>query len=1267
MSHHGSLSQSNKSELSYSKRNTSRSPVSAVKNGSKAISSVVSLLSDSEENDEDKSPSQNTHPKNLFIFGEKKEIMSSPGRIEQRATRSQTRAEGWVKQSNDNVQSDGKNESNLLSQQIEGSQINKGNLIDGNIDTNQIEIEPFFTNQDGVTVSPIVTRSSTQRQGANNSADNLSTKKANCKEVNNQSKDLILNSAAKNVSADYKNLMVGQSKTENTKITGCLIPVENSALKDTLMLQKDSQCLSMPSKTLTAFDGKLLKPNTFIELKNSSMVRCYDSKNDKILSFTNQPIVVVNKITKPFNIKLASEVKNTSDIKSFDTRKAFRYQSSSKNLTQLPDNHCSFSDEVIIIDDDVNINVNNKKNEPLKPESQLINAIVGNDCSNILSASKSTSIQVDKKSNDKTLWSLNEKPQNFVDIFSKKLVNQDATTVTESNVQETSNRFIKELGFDFEQSTSISDLYNDEDIVEMNSFDNEDLSSLVVSDSLVNSETKKCQNTSGMADSSVSECNLTTEVFDTFAQITRADQTQVSKDIKSVNRESKTIEQNRKNLKPQSFIHVEEYDHSLEESVTSIHSQSVLSGVMNRINSDCDATLDTSENTKSVLINEIVEISSDEEETVCDDITIINVKQNKILECDKVNLKKLNESQTVNKLTTDLNVNKKSETNILISKNVANNITNDTIKFDKENVKNMISNVLKKSMSNIVDEAENIQTEKQIEIIVEDPKINKLKSGQCKEYIGKRKDIDEFMNKSEINLQLDGCKSKQLELITNTKKPEESLFIEITERNQKEITNMGIKETKINEFEGKIVLRSKQNEESKAKTFETVKLKEAEIKTTKEVETKVALIEKPIKSKVNEDVHFQNIKELEVAVIEDVIQKNNTVETQNEHEILRAKKNVDLQNVKEAEVLISNSKGNIPREIEAKRLKGTELKHVKEDEMPRSNEKIKQGNKINLIKENEIKNIKRLEVAEVDIEEAKLVKLNNNAKPSVIKTKEVKIKSKSEDTEGKLLKEHKILPSEDQVKIAIKSDQSTIHTNSAKNNTKEIESKLGKSNEQKQNVAENKVIQNVDAQTITRTRGFKVEDKLKESNLFHNVIFEPSVVLIKTKVPPKSDVGFSDHILQNENKCNPITRVLHYDSSGSSSENLNDVGSKSRTRSSSSFKQSKVVETSSSSSLNKSNDPSEPCTVLKTSLGTKTRISTNLDQGSPITSILQYKPSLSDITSSLKALSDNNRKDLRVSVEMLSADAVPLTSLLPKEICDHHKNNILIKQSNTKV
>ncbi|CAI6352670.1 unnamed protein product [Macrosiphum euphorbiae] len=319
----GSFNQINKSDLSASKKQISKTPVSAVKNGSKANSSVVNLLSDSETEEDTK----NTTIKSSF--GDKKYTSC---RLEPRATRSQTRAEGGVKQLNDTKLSDGKKECESLRQQSGESQINETHLIDDDLlDIDQIEVEPLSSVQDEIQIQtpPKMTRSSLQRLRLSNAGDNLLTNnKVNSKETSNKKVEKVT------IHPDY-NCLLGKTKDE--------VSVETNAFQDAITLRHDSS-----QNTLTTHDGKPLKQHGVIEIKGSS-IRCIDSRKDsKFVSLTNHPMVVVNKIKKPFNMK---QINKTNDIQisNTDVNKPIRLNNSSLNVVKLIDSSCSLpADDVII-------------------------------------------------------------------------------------------------------------------------------------------------------------------------------------------------------------------------------------------------------------------------------------------------------------------------------------------------------------------------------------------------------------------------------------------------------------------------------------------------------------------------------------------------------------------------------------------------------------------------------------------------------------------------------------------------------------------------------------------------------------------------------------------------------------------------------------------------------------------------------------------------------------------------------------------------------
>ncbi|XP_025191961.1 stress response protein NST1-like [Melanaphis sacchari] len=639
----GSFNQINKSDLSASKKLITKSPVATVKNGSKSNLSVVNLLSDS-ENDDDKNTSLKSP------FGEKKDTSS---RVEPRATRSQTRAEGGFKQFNDTKLPDGKKERESLRQQSGGSQTNETHSINDDVtDIDQIEVEPLSSVQDEIqTQTPSkMTRSSSQKLRLLNPGDNLLTNnKVNNKEINNKmvediSANFILNNSSSKTLATQYQCLLGEPKGNSSNVSESLLPVDRTAVKDAILIRKDSQSLQNTSNTSS--DEKLLKQKEVFELKSSNIKSIDDINNSQMLSTNNQPMLVVNKIKKPFNIKPTSEQK-VDDIQVIKTnvKKSMRYNNSSQNVVKLSENKYTVTataaaaaadddDDIVIVEDEININDNNKTTMKTKglsssTESQNSSSIVISP--NISSDYKSNLPQLNEKKikNDKTSWNVFGKPQNILDSTKKCQDSSVSKSKINSNISETNNRFIKELDFDFDQSisqTSLAELYNGvEEIVEMHSFDNEELSSLIECGPLNSNETEECRNIVSVdqGDSSVSESDSTIGAFDTFAQITRVQQkSSTSKYINLDTRESKKTNQEIKHLKENVCQSVKIDDNqSTAVSVTGIPIlQGVISDVMNQIDLDGVPSL-TTLNSNNSSSNDVVEIISSDEE-----VTVENIK-----------------------------------------------------------------------------------------------------------------------------------------------------------------------------------------------------------------------------------------------------------------------------------------------------------------------------------------------------------------------------------------------------------------------------------------------------------------------------------------------------------------------------------------------------------------------------------------------------------------------------------------------------------------
>lgn len=1273
----GSLNQLNKSDLLYAKRPMSRSPVSAVKNGSKVTSSIVNLLSDSENEEDINSPTHNNYLKNSF--GEKKD--SSGGissRLEPRATRSQTRAEGGFKQLNDSQLSDGKKEHSTLRQHSEESLLTDTHLIDDVLfDIDQIEVEPLSSVQDEIiTETPLkVTRSSIQRIGIN--SENLTTSRVNKKEISNQmleeiSANFVLNSKIKNVATDYKNLMVGQSQVNNSNnLTGCFVPVDGSIIKDTLLLRKDGQSFPNPGNTLTTFDGKLLRQKRIIELKGAN-IRCIDGRNDKkVLSFTNQPIVVVNKIKKPFNIKLAAELKDKTD---FDPKKTIRLHGNSQNVTLL-DNQCSFSDEVIIIDDDVNINSDDKefpgRNEFLKLSP---NTLVGKEISNITCNSKSIGFHI--------------KSQNILDVSSKKNDISNEISNIDTNPREPNSRFVKELDFDFDQPSSLSDFYNGvEEIVEMHSFDNEELNSLIECSSLDNNEQEIRQNPTILDQShSVSECDSTIEAFDTFAQITKILPKNTSNNIDILNKEPNTVKEDGKDLERSENVaqsdEIDDDDQVATRSVTSIPIlQGVISDVMSKINSDRVAALNQTTDLQSTSINDIVEISSDEDDT-------LSIKNQLFAKLSEKNISKENDNVKIKKLNDDkLKIIEKNDKGIkskIVTKKTLQ--TENTVSTEIKNTTtdNKCDKINIKSYTNKITATENVQLNKETEFLENEKKESEVSVALSAEITNKSlekiesKDA-ELKKKSEIVIQVDDETLTHPEVIMSAKDSNEKTSEEIKAENKKEdqeqkMKDMKIKVAETKEFESEIMQRSKKNEEKEIKVAEIIILKEVTDNKEINVET-----DKVSKTKVKDNLMKKSTEIEEIKAKEAEVPKVSTIEVQNENELQKGIKLVEAQKAKEIEIERAEEakKANALnlKEAEANKLKDLDLKKERDIEVQR----IKEITEIRKMKEeSELRNSKEIEMAfvtETKENEKNVAKMLETG-PSKVKEDSVKINitevsspcgeievKLNNDTEIQSSKEKNVLTLEEQSKIIKKSERSTLEAkkiNSSETELKESESEITKSKVDCKKVVEYEVKKNKEIHIVTRNRGLKVEEKLKESNLISKNVLTS---LNKSAVPTIGGLSNLDNSLtsnydnnkqtkniEDENKPNnsvtnlrPVLNVnaCERDSSINSSESVPEIGGKLRTRSSLLLKQSKILDTKSSTSIHKLNE----------------QVSTSSDS-EVLTSMSNFQHN----TDLSKIESDYCTKKLTVSVVMLGANEVPVS----KEKDDLCLDSTAVNQSELK-
>lgn len=1185
----GSFSQINKSDLSASKRQTLKTPISSVKNISKVNSNVVNLLSDSENEDECPNPIQSQH--SINVLEEKKDnvttsgscssSISGGGRIILRATRSQTR--GGFKQLNDGKLSDQKKEPENWQQQSEESQMTGTHSIDDDlVDIDQIEVEPLSSVQDEIITTPTppkVTRSSIQIPRVHSPGEKLITNKLNSKEISNEmleeiSANFVLNSNVKSVASEYKNVMVGQSRVDNPNITGCLIPVDSSAVKDAILIRKDGQPFSNPGNSLTTFDGKLMKQKRIIELKGGN-IRCIDGKNDsKFLSFANQPIVVVNKHKKPFNIKLSSEVKDKIDntqVTTNDSKNTIRLNNSSQNLVQLLDGQCSFNDdEVIIIDDDVNINVDDKTVTKTKELSSNTDSkklpltdFDANDNTKVSGNSQSADIQLDakKNKNNKSLWNVFGKTQNLLSISTKKSGNQDGVFKTgiNSNTSESNNRFIKELDFDFDQSisqTSLSELYSGvEEIVEMHSFDNEELNSLIECGSVDNSgETEKHKNVISLdqGDSSVSESDSTIGAFDTFAQITRVPQKSSSK-IQILSKESKTVKQDGKNLDHgETSVQSDEIDDD-QNSVVSVTGipilQGVISDVMSKIDSDRVAALKAVDS-KSVLPEDIVEISSGEEEEIVNEATHLssnNFEQNKPQICDKnITFIKLKEDEmAINqdvKITHKINDDIKTKT---IENNISKNENKDIIVNipDTMSVKSRNNNLTRESSINRtktdivqpireIEEGKNVEpvmktakdignkstdndtTGKENDIIKTEVKIVKeseLKINEeksiCEESLNNAKDTDESNEKDQVKItdEVERIGVVETEIEAGKKNIEEIRSKDL----RKKTKEMDVKEAEKREFEAEIIKRvnaTKIKSEVDAEMRRKTNIKKMELRKTQEVSRlKTKEIESSIKAK---EIEETKLKETESQILEqEATQKTREVEIQAKEaeilldketkiqkakvaEILRAKELVIQQQAKETEVQKA-------KEVETQKAKAAEIQQVKDAEIQAKEAAEVQRAKDVVLRTKEAE----LRIAkEVEIKRNKDEEIKRAIEEEMLRAKEEETK-KAKEVELRKTKEGEIKKAQEEAEFNKAKEEAEIKKAKEIEQRKAEEAEIKEQEEKivEKKEAELKKIKDIETKEFEIKRVKEVQKKIKNEETEEKSPKEKEVVNLEEK------------------------------------------------------------------------------------------------------------------------------------------------------------------------
>lgn len=1245
---------------------------------------VVNLLSDSENEENNKNSIHSIQPRNLF--GDKD---NSNCRIEQRATRSQTRAEGGFKQLTDNKLSGGKKERETLRQHNEESQITENHSVDDLIDIDQIDVEPLpLVPDDLITQIPTkMTRSSMQRLRLNSPVENVLLSKVNSKEINNQmleeiSANFVLNSSIKNVATEYKNVMVGQTQIDNSNISGCFIPVDGKIIKDTILLHKDSQSLSNPINSLTTFDGKLLRQKRIIELKGAN-IRCIDGRSDKkFISFSNQPIVVVNKIKKPFNIKLSSEPKDKTDnihgINN-DANRSIRLRNNSQNLVQLLDDH-SFSDEVIIIDDDVNINADDRKlikSKELSSNSESKNATVVTDNNSSNSKSIGHLVIEQRIKNDKAPWNMFPKIQKPMDISSKTSSSSDVSKI--NNSTET-NRFIKELDFDFDPSisqSSLTELYNGvEEIVEMHSFDNEELNSLIDCGSLNNSVTEECQNTIGLDqnDSSVSESDSTIGAFDTFAQITRVPQKSSSK---SLYRESKIVMKSVKDLEhDEGFVQSDEIDDD-QNSTTSVTGipilQGVISDVMSKIDSDRVAVQGLkSVDTQKLLANDIVEISSDEEETVNNtNLLSLNMEQLKTKKSEILIIKNVDESNGIQVKTSKKIVIDKEKEKKNITNNASKEIDDNIIDLEIINEKchpsyNMMNESVVKKMN--IESAQSINDT----IIIQESEVSNIENILLMP--DKSGNEIELKNVSKMELKFGEDKLCGNEELKESIKDTESNLLKVVEEkkikenDEKLIKQMQMKEAENKAFEDEIMKRAnKKNELNKSKLTDLTKLKESENRKIKEPEVRRAKETEllNISREVERESEIQKTKEAEECVKEAENQRAREAEAAEKKRLkeleIQCAKEADIQRVKEAEIQrakeeeiqrAQESEIQRVKEAEIQRVKEVEIQKVKEIEIQRAKEielKIAKEIELQKIKEEELRKLKEIElikaneveiiqVEEAEIEKTKVDFENTNKiemkeifvdlKDADIKTvidtetKEYEIRNdkvveiihikddenKKMDTNEKILQENMDVELEDQLKKTNKLEQTTIQMN--KMNVKVFELNHIEA-EIDHEIKKVNLIETkpVKIKTIAKTRGLKVEDENhKEFNM------DPKNVSVNSSISIPS-MASTSHL--NLNEIDMEENIQH------------NVRGKSRTRSSMSFKQGKTMENK-SISLQKSIEENELITVTSSN-------------DVPTTSFKKNTLLFPSSESILRKLIKKNqpKKELSVALVVLNANEVP--------------------------
>jgi len=923
-----------------------------------------------------------------------------------------------------------------------------------------------------------------------------------------------------------------------------------------------------------------------------------------------------------------------------------------------------------------------------------------------------------KNKNDKASWNMFGKPQNLVNISSNKSAGQDGVSKIEihSNVKDSNSRFIKELDFDYDQSTSLSELYNGvEEIVEMHSFDNEDLNSLIVCSSMDSNETEEQQNIIDLdQDDSGSECDSTIGAFDTFAQITRVPQ-KSSKDIKYVNRELKTVKQDENDLR--NSIHINDSDDIDDEqssavSVTGIPIlQGVLSDVMSKIDSESVAAL-------NVPQVDVVEISSDEDQKQESNLSKLNdvLKTKKLVTTviknfydeyeSEIKDHIVNRSDNISPQSFNFNTINECETNEAIK--IVNIPSKDDIKLhdnekiiETKSVKNNENNLVgKEEIKKVIEIESNItkdqmRTEEGTETINSKEKLSKeVRVKKKKSRIIKRRkhiltiDIEKPIVPRLRSTQEDilrGAEMQRLKALEIKKTREAEINKAKEAEIEKERKARELEVIRLQEAQAIEIQKAKEAELQKLKDVEIKRLEEARLQKAKEAAEKQKAKEAAEEQKAKEAIEKQKAKEAaEKQKAKEAAEKQKAKEAAEKQ---KAKEAAEKQKAKEAAEK-QKAKEAAEKEAEERKIKDEEMKKVKEAEIQRTiKEQLRETNiviPINTIEE-EIKKVKepKIKITEEtvvkkkeDIPEIKELdnsKVMNSSRGSELKKYKMNMKSDygiTDEERAKLNQDIQIIledPFKNYNKNEISFEKRKVNCN--ENEIKEYDLKISSTEQETVKSNMNELKKNKDLKIITRTRGLKTEDKLKES----------SQVSKKDSTKPSSCIksvgSISSNVISN-NTCNSQISnndlkkqpknvdsdniTCNKDSNINSSENVSEVGGKTRTRSSSLFKPCKIVETK-ALTIQKSNEENEVCIVPKTTVGLKTKINTSLTTEVPTTSSNpQHRSDLSKIESSTKSLYDNNYgKQLTVSVVMLNPDDVSAI----KERGD----NISVKHQATKV